>query len=295
MGLFDSLSGILDSGNHDSILGAVGKPIQKWTDPLSWATGGKWADWTSTDIPRASNQALSKVMTPFDRVDETINPVRRFVPGVDEVGDVVRDKPASAIGTAVGAMFGGGALLGGMGAGGAGGAAGGGAAAGGSGGGLGGLFSGIGGGTGGLGTGLASGGSAAGYGGGVSSSVLPGIFQGATVAPQGAAGVGSFSGGLGGLGAFGGGAGTGSITGAGSTGGLGLNSGGLDWMQMAQQGQKMLNQNQQQQQQQQQRPAPMDMGGGGGNMRGLFSNLMQQRMQGRQLTPTTGIFNHQGY
>lgn len=254
MGIFDSLSGILDSGNHDSILGAVGKPIQKWTDPLSLVTGGKWADWTSTDIPRASNQVLSKVMTPFDKVDETINPVRRWVPGVDEIGDVVRDKPASAIGTAVGSIFGGGALLGGLGAGGAGGA---GAAGGTAGGGGGGLFGGIlgggagGGGGGALGTGLASGGSAVGYGGGVSSSVLPGIFQGASVAPQGAAGVGSFSGGMGGLGAFGGGAGTGSITGAGSAGGLGLNSGGLDWMQLAQQGQRMMNQNQQQQQQQQ--------------------------------------------
>src|ERR1041385_3574914 len=99
------LGDLLQSGNHDSILGAFGKKGQKWTDPLSWVTGGKWADWTSTDIPRASNQVLSKVMQPFEKVDKTINPVRRYVPGVDKFSDVVADKPASAIGTVVGGIF----------------------------------------------------------------------------------------------------------------------------------------------------------------------------------------------
>lgn len=254
MGIFDSLSGILDSGNHDSILGAVGKPIQKWTDPLSWVTGGKWADWTSTDIPRASNQVLSKVMTPFDRVDETINPVRRWVPGVDKIGDVVRDKPASAIGTAVGSFFGGGAALGALGGAGGGAGAGGAAAGGGA-----------------TGSGLAGGGSALGYGGGVQSSVLPGIFGGGTVPAT--------YGGSSGLGIFGGAAGTGSITGAGSAGGLGMNSGGLDWMQLAQQGQKMMNQNNNQNRGGGAGGVGGGMGGGGGgggNTKGLFSSLIRQ-------------------
>src|SRR5437868_13286573 len=146
---------IFGSGNHDSPLGNLGKKFQKYTDPIAMipGVGDKWVNLTSVEIPRMSNTALSKVMTPFDRVDETINPVRRYIPAVDKIGDVVRDKPASAIGTAIGSFFGGGALLGGLGAGGAGGA----------------------------GAGSAGGLGAAGYGGGVGSSVLPGIFEGGSV------------------------------------------------------------------------------------------------------------------
>lgn len=120
--------GVLAEGNHDSIVGNFGKKIQKYTDPLAMIPGGfgdKWTNLTSVEIPRMSNTALSKVIQPFDKVDETINPARKLGP-VDKVSDLVRDKPASAIGTAVGAFFGGGALagLGGAGGGGAGGAAG---------------------------------------------------------------------------------------------------------------------------------------------------------------------------
>lgn len=185
---------IFGSGNHDSPLGNLGKRYQKYTDPIAMipGVGDKWVNLTSVEIPRMSNTALSKVITPFDRVDETINPVRRYITPVDKIGDVVRDKPASAIGTAVGSFFGGGALLGGLGAGGAGGGAG--SALGGAGGGaLGGGEAGV------LGGGLGAGG----YGGGIGSSVLPGIFEGGSV------GTGSFGGGS----LFGGGLGTGSITG----------------------------------------------------------------------------------
>lgn len=270
MGIFDALSGITDSGNHDSILGNLGKQFQKYTDPIAMIPGfgDKWTNLTSVEIPRMSNTALSKVVTPFDRVDETINPVRQ-IPIVDKVGDVVRDKPASAIGTAVGSFFAAPAIGSAMGIGGAGGAGGAGAGT--------------------VGSGLSGGGAAAGYGGGVSSSVLPGIFPGATVAPEGVAGAGSFGGSAGGLGAFGGGIGTGSITGAGSEGGLGLNSGGLDWMQMAQQGQKLLG-NGQQQQQPTHRPPEM-AGGGGGNMRGLFSSLVRNSTP-RHVNPTTGLLGN---
>lgn len=195
-------SNVLSSGNHDSILGNFGKKFQKYTDPIAWipGVGDKWVNLTSVEIPRMSNTALSKVVTPFDRVDETINPVRRYIPAVDKIGDVVRDKPASALGTAAGAFFGGGALLGGLGAGGAGGGA---AAAGGGAGGAGGL-------------------GAAGYGGGIGSSVLPGIFEGGTVG----------TGALGGSGMFGGSLGTGTLAGSSaplfsSTGFLGSGGAGL--------------------------------------------------------------------
>lgn len=164
--MFGSLSGIFAPGNHDSPLGTFMKPIQKATDPLSWITGGKWADWTSTDIPRATNQVLSKAIQPFEAIDKTINPVRRYVPLVDQIGNVVADKPGSAIGTAIGGYFAAPALGGAIGAGGAGAGGGGGAA-------------------------LPSGAGAVGYGGGVSSAGLPGIFPGASVAAPSA---GSLSG-----------------------------------------------------------------------------------------------------
>lgn len=223
MGLLD---GILDSGNHDSILGNFGKQFQKYTDPIAMIPGfgDKWVNLTSVEIPRLSNTALSKVVSPFDKVDETINPVRQ-IPFVDKIGDVVRDKPASAIGTVVGGIFAAPAIGGALGAGGAGGAAAGGGAAGGSGAGVAGL----------TGSGLG----VTGYGGGISSSVLPGIFEGASVAP-------SF-GGAGGLGAFGGGsAATGSLTGAGASGGLALNGGSPMWGDLLSQAAKMQGQNRQQ-------------------------------------------------
>lgn len=276
MGIFDALSGITDSGNHDSILGNFGKQFQKYTDPIAMIPGfgDKWTNLTSVEIPRMSNTALSKVVSPFDKVDETINPVRQ-IPIVDRIGDVVKDKPASAIGTAVGGVFAAPAVGGAMGIGGAGAGAGG---------------------AGTVGSGLAGGGTAAGYGGGVASSALPGIFPGATVAAEGVGGIGSFGGsalggGASGLGAFGGGVGTGSITGAGSGGGLAMNGGGLDWMQMAQQGQHMLGNGQQQQQPQAQPAMGMAGGGGGGNTRGLFSTLMRGAAP-KHVNPTIGLLGN---
>lgn len=257
MGLFDGLAGIFDSGNHDSVLGVIGKPIQQWTDPLSWMTGGKWADWTSTDIPRASNQALSKVVEPFDQIDQTINPARK-IGFVDDISNVVKDKPASAIGAAIGSIFAAPAIGGAMGAGGAGSA-----------------------GTGALSTGGVTGGSALGYGGGVASTALPGILPGATV------GAGTGAGGT-----FGGALGTGAITGvAGGMFGPTIGAGGMstmDAIRMMNQGRQLM-QNQQQQQPQQNGLTPM-VGGGGGNVRGLFSSLMQQPKYG-QVAPTAGLLN----
>lgn len=129
MGLFDGLFGV---GNHNSVIGAIGAPLQKISDPIAMipGIGDKWVNLTSNTIPRLVNTGLSKVITPFDKVDEAINPIRR-IPIVDRVGDVVRDKPGDAIGLAIGAIYGAPALAGAVGGGSAGGAAGGTAASGG--------------------------------------------------------------------------------------------------------------------------------------------------------------------
>lgn len=100
------LGGMFGKGDHSSVLGKVGGKLQKWTDPIAMipGVGDKWVDLTSNKIPELTNKTLSKVMTPFDRIDETINPVRQ-IPIVDRIGDVVRDKPGDALGLAAGAYF----------------------------------------------------------------------------------------------------------------------------------------------------------------------------------------------
>ncbi|WP_354686691.1 hypothetical protein [Cupriavidus necator] len=242
MGLFDSVGDAFynsfGDGDHSSPLGILGGAFQKYTDPIAMIAGDKWVDLTSNKIPTWSNEMLSKVVAPFDKVDETINPVRR-IGFVDEIGDVVKNKPASAIGTAIGAIFAAPALPGAGGAGAAGGAAGG------------------------MGT---TGIGAAGYGGGVSSTVLPGVFSGAVVPA-------SYGGAAGGLGAFGGAAGTGSITGAGAAGGLMMNPAqGVNYLDMARRGYNLYNQSQQQQQPQGAAPMP-PVDDGGGNTGKLFNSL----------------------
>lgn len=192
------LGDIFGKGNHESILGGIGGKIQKWTDPIAMipGVGDKWVNLTSNKIPELTNSALSKVMQPFEKVDKTINPLRK-IPAFDRFGDLVADKPGDAIGTAIGAFFAAPAIGGALGGLGGGGAAGLGGAGGGGAGTLG----------------------AAGYGGGISSAGLPGIFGGASVAPSFGTGGGFLGGSLG----------TGSITGVSapvfSSGGL-LGSGG---------------------------------------------------------------------
>lgn len=79
------LGGMFGSGDHSSVIGKLGGKIQKFTDPIAMipGVGDKWVDLTSNKIPTATNKVLSKVMTPFDRIDETINPVRK-IPIVDQ-------------------------------------------------------------------------------------------------------------------------------------------------------------------------------------------------------------------
>lgn len=106
-----AIGNTLDPTNHDSPIGAIAKPIQKATDPLSWVTGGKWADWTSTDIPRATNQILAPITQGLGKVDKAINPLRR-IGIIDRIGDVAEAKPADTIGLVLGTIFSGGALAG---------------------------------------------------------------------------------------------------------------------------------------------------------------------------------------
>lgn len=123
-----SLGNTLDPTNHDSPIGALMEPIQKYTDPLSWVTGGKWADLTSKDIPRWTNEALAPITQGLGKIDKAINPLRK-IPIIDQIGDIAEAKPADTIGLVVGSIFSGGALDGALAGGG--GAAGAGASAGG--------------------------------------------------------------------------------------------------------------------------------------------------------------------
>ena len=109
-----SFGNALSTSNSDSPVGALTEPIQKWTDPLSWVTGGKWADLTSQDIPKWTNQALEPIARPLNEVDQTINPLRR-IPVVNNVANLAYAKPGDAIGLAIGSYFTGGALDGALG------------------------------------------------------------------------------------------------------------------------------------------------------------------------------------
>jgi len=115
--------------SHASFLGHLGKYGQRFTDPLAWIGGDKYTHLTSDVLPEKVNEGVSTVMQPFEKVDKTINPVRR-IPIVNRAGDIIAAKPGDALAIAAGAFFGGAAALGGGGAaGGAGGGAGAGAGA----------------------------------------------------------------------------------------------------------------------------------------------------------------------
>jgi hypothetical protein len=110
--------------DHGSILGKIGGYGDKYLNPISWITGGKSTKLTSTVLPEKVNSGLSKVMQPFDYVDQKINPARK-IPIVDRVSNIVKAKPGDAAALVAGAYFGGAAALGGGGGGGAAGGAGG--------------------------------------------------------------------------------------------------------------------------------------------------------------------------
>ncbi|ENN9981076.1 hypothetical protein ACAS46_002735 [Vibrio vulnificus] len=89
--------------SHDSILGKA-----LWaTDPIALATG-KDSEYTKTihgSIPTELNRMGSDLMQPFERIDKTINPLRQ-IDAVDNVSNVVAQKPADALGIAMGAVYG---------------------------------------------------------------------------------------------------------------------------------------------------------------------------------------------
>ena len=105
--------------DHSSIVGHLGKIGQKISDPLAWVLGDKYTHLTSDVLPEKVNSGLSTVMKPFDKIDETINPVRK-IPIVDRVGDIVKNKPGDAAALVAGAYFAAPALGGGGAGGGAG-------------------------------------------------------------------------------------------------------------------------------------------------------------------------------
>lgn len=105
--------------DHSSVLGHLGKYGQKISDPLAVIGGDKWTHLTSDVLPEKVNSGLSTVMKPFEKVDKTVNPVRKIKP-IDRAQDIVAAKPGDAAAVAAGAFFGGSALLGGGAAGGAG-------------------------------------------------------------------------------------------------------------------------------------------------------------------------------
>lgn len=298
----------LSADNQDSPVGYAGEHIQRWTDPLSWVSGGRWADLTSRTIPSATNRVLEPIAKPLNRFDQTVNPLRQ-IPMVNNLANLGHAKPGDSIGMTIGGIFAAPALAGAAGATGGGGAVAGGAAdagaigaadvggagaaAGGSGGGffsgLSGLFGG--GGSGGAGagglTGLFSGPAAygdAGMTGAVSSggSGLGGAMGGDLGGALGSSPTGLFSGLLpgGGMtvtssGALGGGL-SGEVAGASPLGGASMgglfSGGGMNQQQMMQQAQQLMKQNDQERQQQ--------MGGGGfgghlayGNPRGQTTYL----------------------
>lgn len=117
--------------DHSSIVGKIGGYGDKYLNPISWITGGKSTKLTSTVLPEKVNSGLSAVMKPAEKIDKTINPVRK-IKFIDHAQDIIAAKPGDAAAIAAGAFFGGSAALAG-GAGGGAGATGGGLVAGGGG------------------------------------------------------------------------------------------------------------------------------------------------------------------
>lgn len=115
--------GSASGGNSQSIVARLGQLGQKYTDPLAWIFGRKYTDQLVNGAD-FSNKQFSSVVKPFDKVDQTINPVRRYVPAVNTVGNWIANKPADSLAIAAGAYFGAPALAGAMGGGSGSGAAG---------------------------------------------------------------------------------------------------------------------------------------------------------------------------
>jgi hypothetical protein len=94
----------LTTANQDSPVGYAGEHIQRWTDPLSWITGGRWADLTSRTIPSATNRVLEPIAKPMNQFDQTVNPLRQ-IPAVNNLANLGHAKPGDSIGMTIGGLF----------------------------------------------------------------------------------------------------------------------------------------------------------------------------------------------
>lgn len=99
----------LSSANQDSPVGYAGEKVQRWTDPLSWVSGGKWADFTSKTLPDLTNKGLGYITRPAQKIDSYIDPLQQTAMG-KSLGNFVTNKPGDSIGIAIGSIFTGGAL-----------------------------------------------------------------------------------------------------------------------------------------------------------------------------------------
>lgn len=122
MSFLDSILGnSTSSKNNDSFIARLGGFGQKYTDPLAMIFGDKYTG-ALTKLADKSQGYISKGMKPFEKIDKTINPVRRFVPGVDQLSDNIAQKPVDTAAIVAGMLASGGALSGAMGGGAGGGA-----------------------------------------------------------------------------------------------------------------------------------------------------------------------------
>jgi hypothetical protein len=123
---WDEVIGDSDSAsNNKSWLARAGSFGQQYTDPLYWIFGEKYTNQLEEWADK-SNSFLSKIakQDPVVQADRRNNPLQDSEEG-EHVGDWAENKPVDSIAAVLGAIFGGGALMGGAGAGAGGGTAGG--------------------------------------------------------------------------------------------------------------------------------------------------------------------------
>lgn len=123
---WDEVIGDSDSAsNNKSWLARAGTFGQQYTDPLYWIFGEKYTNQLEKWADK-SNGFLSKIakQDPVVQADRRNNPLQDSEEG-EHVGDWAENKPLDSIAMTLGAIFGGGAMMGGSGAGAGGGTAGG--------------------------------------------------------------------------------------------------------------------------------------------------------------------------
>lgn len=118
MGFFDNFNRSTSSGNHMSPFGEAGLLF----DPIYHATGGDKGGYArfmrkSWEIP---NEKVGGLIEKHDKYDRKINPLHRAMDKTEIGGkakDMVHNKPGDSALAVLGAIYGGGALMGNMGGG----------------------------------------------------------------------------------------------------------------------------------------------------------------------------------